>query len=158
MKKLQSFLLITVSLFLCSIGLAGCQTTTPPPTLSTIELTESNLFDYVSFNVNYSEYNIVYIDNEYLITCKIEISTSPRIPDIEFEKCTITYATGFIAIGFNLQSNETIVSQLDYKGYSITSFYCYNTSTSYYPPTSFPLSNITRADISSVEGFVLVEE
>ena len=159
MKKFLSIITIFLTLLVCSVGLIGCNNeSTPPPNLSTIELTKSNLFDYVSFNVSYSEYSISYLDGEYLITCRVEFSTAPRRPNIEFKDTTIKYAQGFIAIGFDLKTTLSIESQLDYKGYSTTSFYCYKKAATYSPENGSPNSEIKIADISSVEGFVVIEE
>ena len=99
----------------------------------------------------------MHIDEQYTITCRVEISTSPRISNIEFEKTTINYAIDFIALGFDIRPDSRIVSQLDNKGYSNTSFYCYHQSSQYNPTYAFPESAINIADIQSIEGSVVVE-
>lgn len=154
---------ITRTLLLCllcllSFCLSACSNNPGTTEKRKIALTKENLFDYVSFNVNYSEHTISLIDEKYFITCKVEFSTAPRIPNIEFENVTIQYNTGsFLAIGFNLRNLANVTSQFDNKGYSFTSFYCYNQSDSFYPTTSFPEANISIADIQSIEGSVIVE-
>lgn len=146
-------------LIIFAFCLSACSDNTEVKKEQKVSLAKENLFDYISFNVNYSDYSVSYIEEAYFITCRVELTTAPRIPNIEFESVTIQYNTGaFLAIGFSIPTYTKVVSQLDNKGYSSTSFYCYDqTNYGFYPSTSFPKVDMVIADISSVEGSVIVE-
>lgn len=157
MRKLLTSTVAILTLLLCCFGLVGCGEKSTPPTLSTIELTKSNLFDYVSFNVNYSDYSISTIADKYIITCKVELSTTPRKPNIEFEDCSFTYNPQLLGVEIFLPSNSKTIFQLDYNGYSSTSFYCYKETDYFSIKYDFPNCRILIAYFSDITGNVIVE-
>lgn len=82
MKKITA-LFITIFLILGCFGLAACST----KKVEEIELTETNLHNYIAFNFNYSEYMVQPItDNlyDYMLSFRVEINTAPKITNLAF--------------------------------------------------------------------------
>ena len=136
MKKLFSLLLAFLTLSLCSIGLIGCSNnTTPPPEFSTIKLTSDNFNEYISVNFSCFDYEITSLnegDYKYDIRMRLEISTTPRQPNILFSQADLSIYSNEGAINENLYLHYVFYPspkcQIDANGYSNISCYIHTLS------------------------------
>lgn len=146
MKKITA-LFITIFLILGCFGLAACST----KKVEEIELTETNLHNYIAFNFNYFEYTVQPITEtpyKYMVSFRVEITTSPKIPNINFYNVSIRYfdagndKSDEISIPFHW--SILVNSNLNSEGYSSTSFYVYSFSKieNIFPQLSFDNMNV----------------
>lgn len=144
MKKITA-LFLTIFLILGCLGLAACST----KKVEEIELTETNLHNYIAFNFNYSEYTVQPITStpyKYMVSFRVEITTSPKIPNINFYNVSIRYFDAGNdkgdAVSSRFHWSILVNSNLDYKGYSATSFYTYSFSDAENTFPNFTFDNI----------------